>query len=59
MWPNPFLCQNKLTFFNVKKVAEKIWATSVIFKKTPKVNNRPIGENSPNLVTLARGGGVC
>jgi hypothetical protein len=43
----------------VKKVAEKIWATSVIFKKTPKVNNRPIGENSPNLVTLARGGGVC
>jgi hypothetical protein len=22
------------------------------FKKTPKENNRPIGENSPNLVTL-------
>jgi hypothetical protein len=22
------------------------------FSKLPKVNNRPIGENSPNLVTL-------
>jgi hypothetical protein len=29
-----------------------MWATSVIFKKLPKVNNRPLGENSPNLVTL-------
>jgi hypothetical protein len=27
-------------------------ATFVIFKKLPKVNNRPLGENSPNLVTL-------
>jgi hypothetical protein len=23
-------------------------------KNLPKVNNRPLGENSPNLVTLAR-----
>jgi hypothetical protein len=23
------------------------------FQKMPKVNNRPLGENSPNLVTLA------
>jgi hypothetical protein len=23
-----------------------------VFKKLPKVNNHPIGENSPNLVTL-------
>jgi hypothetical protein len=30
----------------------KCSATSVIFIKLPKVNNRPIGENSPNLVTL-------
>jgi hypothetical protein len=30
-----------------------MWATSVIFKKMLKVNNRPLGENSPNLVTLA------
>jgi hypothetical protein len=24
----------------------------VIFDKLPKVNKRPLGENSPNLVTL-------
>jgi hypothetical protein len=30
----------------------KIWDTSVIFKLLPKVNNYPLGENSPNLVTL-------
>jgi hypothetical protein len=24
----------------------------VVFKELPKVNNRPMGENSPNLVTL-------
>jgi hypothetical protein len=35
----------------VKKVP-KNWATSVL-NKLPKVNNNPIGENSPNLVTLA------
>jgi hypothetical protein len=29
-----------------------VWAHSVIFKKVPKENNRPKGENSPNLVTL-------
>jgi hypothetical protein len=29
-----------------------MWATSVIFKKLPKVNNHPLGENSSNLVTL-------
>jgi hypothetical protein len=31
----------------------KVWAISVIFKKLPKVNTSPIGENSPNLATLA------
>jgi hypothetical protein len=29
-----------------------VGATFVIIKKQPKVNNRPIGEKSPNLVTL-------
>jgi hypothetical protein len=29
-----------------------MWATSAIFKKLPKVNNRPFSENSPNLVTM-------
>jgi hypothetical protein len=38
--------------FPMKIVAQKIWATSVIFNKLYRVNNRPIGENSPNLVTL-------
>jgi hypothetical protein len=35
-----------------KFVCGKIWPTLVIFKKVPNKNNRPIAENSPNLVTL-------
>jgi hypothetical protein len=32
-----------------------MWATSVIFiKKLTKISIHPVGENSPNLVTLAR-----
>jgi hypothetical protein len=27
-------------------------AASVLYKKVPKVNNHPMGENSSNLVTL-------
>jgi hypothetical protein len=30
-----------------------MWANSLILQKLPKANNRPMGENSPNLVTLA------
>jgi hypothetical protein len=33
----------------------KTRATSVSINKPPKVNNRPIGEKSPNLVTLFLG----
>jgi hypothetical protein len=29
-----------------------VWATSVIFTKTPKENSHPTSENSPYLVTL-------
>jgi hypothetical protein len=29
-----------------------MWATSVIFRKLAKENNHPLGEKSPNLVTL-------
>jgi hypothetical protein len=36
----------------VVESSSKIWATSVIYKKQHKINNRPIGENLPNLVTL-------
>jgi hypothetical protein len=35
---------------------KKICATSVNFKTLTKVNNRPNGKNSPNLVTLWGGG---
>jgi hypothetical protein len=38
----------------VKKSNSKILATFVIKKKLAEANNRPIGENSPNLVTLLR-----
>jgi hypothetical protein len=31
---------------------ERKCTASVIFKNLPKENYRPIGENSPNLVTL-------
>jgi hypothetical protein len=31
-----------------------MWATSVMLKQLPKVNSHPIGENSPNPVTLVR-----
>jgi hypothetical protein len=34
------------------KSSPTICAASVIFKNLPKENNRPIGENSLNLVTL-------
>jgi hypothetical protein len=38
-------------FYNGKRSA-KILADSVIFKKLPKVHNRPIREKSSTLVTL-------
>jgi hypothetical protein len=41
-----------MRYFIRGKVALKKQATSVIFKKRPKVNNRPMGKNSPHLVTL-------
>jgi hypothetical protein len=36
----------------MEKKVSRMWANSVIKKTCPKVNNRPIGENSPNPVTL-------
>jgi hypothetical protein len=36
----------------MEKSSQKFPATSVIFKKLPKVNNHPKGENLPNLLTL-------
>jgi hypothetical protein len=39
----------------VEKSSPNLCATSVIFETLPKVNSRPTGENSPNLVTLILG----
>jgi dihydrofolate reductase len=36
------------------KSSSNIWATFAIFKKLTKVQNHPLGENSPNLVILGR-----
>jgi hypothetical protein len=36
----------------VEKKLLKISTASVIFEKLPKVNNRPMGKKSPNLVAL-------
>jgi hypothetical protein len=38
----------------VEKSTPKFWATSIIFIRLPTINNWPIGENLPNLVTLQR-----
>jgi hypothetical protein len=37
----------------VEKSSPKICATSEILQKLSKVNNRPMGKNSANLVTLS------
>jgi hypothetical protein len=39
----------------LEKSIPNILATSATFRKLPKVNNHPNGENSPNLVTLVKG----
>jgi hypothetical protein len=36
----------------VEKSSPRIFATSVIFNQLAKVNNRPMGKNTSNLVTL-------
>jgi hypothetical protein len=47
------ILQNKYKNFTIEKSSPEILATFVIFKKLSKENNHPLGENSPNLVTLA------
>jgi hypothetical protein len=37
---------------NRGKSGPEMWATFLIFKNLPKVNNLTTGEDSPNLVTL-------
>jgi hypothetical protein len=38
--------------FSEEKSTPKMWGTSAIFRMLPIVNNRPMGDNSPNLVIL-------
>jgi hypothetical protein len=45
------LYQNRYNFFSVEISSLKLGLYCTV-KKLPKVNNRPRGENSPNLVTL-------
>jgi hypothetical protein len=50
--PYPFVSELTHDFHRSKKVAPKMCATFVIDKTLHKVNNRPMGENSPNPVPL-------
>jgi hypothetical protein len=49
--PRPAIRANIHTTFIVEKVAPNFVCLSNL-KKTPKLNNHPIGENSANLFTL-------
>jgi hypothetical protein len=64
MWPNPFLPKFQISKFQISKfqnctastvenVAENVgYFSNCLPKQLPKVSNHPMGENSPNLVTL-------
>jgi hypothetical protein len=41
-----------MKLFTPEKIDQKCELIMLFQKKLPKVNNRPIGENSPNLATL-------
>jgi hypothetical protein len=46
--PNPFFAKIDPQLLLAIKVAQN-WGYFVNFEKLPIVNNRPLGENSPNL----------
>jgi hypothetical protein len=50
-----YFCQNLYVFCTKETRSTKVWATFVIFKKLPKVNNRPLGEKLHNLFALNLG----
>jgi hypothetical protein len=50
MLPNLIFVKNNTLFCAQVNSSTKMWASSVIFRKLPEVNNSPSGENSPNLV---------
>jgi hypothetical protein len=48
----PSFCQNQCIIFTLGKVAQN-FGLLLFFLNLPNVSNRPLGENSPNLVTLS------
>jgi hypothetical protein len=46
-------CENEYTTLIVKKVAQLLVLFLPFSQKLPKLNSRPMGKNTPNLVTLA------
>jgi hypothetical protein len=50
--PTQFFAKINTQLFPTIKSIQNKTVTSEIFKKLPKENNNPLGENSPNLVTL-------
>jgi hypothetical protein len=48
----PDVCQSQNISVTVEKSSPKTLAAFEIFKKLPKENYHPTGENSPNLVAL-------
>jgi hypothetical protein len=49
---NTHLCQNLFLNLSIELSSPNVWDASVVSKFLPKVNNHPLGEYSPNLVTL-------
>jgi hypothetical protein len=49
---NPFFVKINALLLLREKKTKNFFATFVIFETLPKVNTRPMGENSPNLVNL-------
>jgi hypothetical protein len=50
--PTHSLSKCMFHFYRAKKQTKSLGYFCILFKKLAKVNNRPMCENSPNLVTL-------
>jgi hypothetical protein len=56
LWENRSTVARHTKLLHNQNNGLKFCATSLNFMKKPKVNNNPLGENSPKLVTLNYGG---
>jgi hypothetical protein len=52
MWPNPFSVKIYTQLHHGKKLPENRDTFAFYKKKLPRVNNRPIGKPSANLVAM-------